>query len=79
MSTREISVFVDESGSYEPDRLSSRYYLVCMVFHDQDVDITTEVSDLESSLAAMGLNREFCVHRTISISAFSSGRHRMHA
>ena len=32
--TKEISVFVDESGSFEPDEESSRYYIVCFVFHD---------------------------------------------
>ena len=36
--TKEISVFVDESGSYDPDETSSLYYMVCLVFHDQDSD-----------------------------------------
>ena len=62
MRTREISVFIDESGSYEPDRMSSRYYLVCMVFHDQDIDISNEVTKLESALASIGLDRHHCVH-----------------
>lgn len=62
MRTREISVFIDESGSYEPDRRSSRFYLVCMVFHDQDIDISTEIEKLEVSLANMGLDRLHCVH-----------------
>ena len=39
----EISVFVDESGSFDPDRSSSRYYLVCMVFHDQEKDISRQI------------------------------------
>ena len=62
MRTREISVFIDESGSYEHDRLSSRYYLVCMVFHDQSVEISAEIEKLESTLEAMGLDRLHCVH-----------------
>jgi hypothetical protein len=62
MRTREISVFIDESGSYEEDRQSSRYYLVCMVFHDQDVDISDAIYKLELSLVAMGLDRLHCVH-----------------
>ena len=37
--TSEISVFVDESGSFDATDLASRYYLVCMVFHDQSDDI----------------------------------------
>ena len=61
-STKEISVFVDESGSFDPDRQSSRYYMVCMVFHDQDVDLTKEINTLEDALEAIGLPRTHCVH-----------------
>lgn len=62
MRTREVSVFIDESGSYEHDRQSSRYYLVCMVFHDQDIDITAEIEKLEVALESIGLDRLHCVH-----------------
>ena len=62
MRTREISVFIDESGCYEHDRQSSRYYLVCMVFHDQDIDISAEINKLEDSLESMGLDRCHCIH-----------------
>lgn len=51
--TKNISVFIDESGSFDPDRLSSRYYIVCMVFHDQSRDISREhfqVADLICTL-----------------------------
>ena len=48
--TKEISVFVDESGSFDPDRSSSRYYLVCMVFHDQEKDISRQIEVLEQNL-----------------------------
>jgi len=61
-TTKEISVFVDESGSFDPDRLSSRYYMICMVFHNQSVDISHEIDALEDSLASIGLNRRHCVH-----------------
>ena len=61
MRTREISVFIDESGCYEHDRQSSRYYLVCMVFHDQDIDISAEINKLEDSLESMGLDRNHFV------------------
>jgi len=49
----EISVFVDESGSFDAADLASRYYLVCMVFHDQSDDIATQVEKLESALSAI--------------------------
>ena len=60
--TKEISVFVDESGSFDPDRSSSRYYLVCMVFHNQECDISRQIGILEQNLELMGLPRSHCVH-----------------
>lgn len=61
-NTREISVFVDESGSFDPDRQSSRYYMICMVFHNQDIDISHEINALEDSLVSIGLDRNHCIH-----------------
>ena len=60
--TKEISVFVDESGSFESDEESSRFYLVCFVLHDQSADISEWVGNLEDYLDARGLGREHCVH-----------------
>ena len=61
---KEISVFVDESGSFVPlnEDPASPYYLLCMVFHDQDADIGEEIASLEDSLQSMGLERGHCVH-----------------
>ena len=56
-NTKEISVFVDESGSFDPDRQSSRYYMICMVFHNQDIDISHEINALEDSLESIGLKK----------------------
>ena len=60
--TKEISVFVDESGSFEPDAASSRFYLICFVLHDQSVDISPLVANLEFDLAARSLGANHCVH-----------------
>ena len=57
--TKEISVFVDESGSYDPDETSSLYYMVCLVFHDQDSDISREILKLEEAFAAITVKTEF--------------------
>ena len=62
MREKDISVFVDESGSFAPDGNSSRYYLICLVLHDQTADISEAVSTLEDSLDAMGLGRDHCIH-----------------
>ncbi|MBQ4385351.1 MAG: DUF3800 domain-containing protein [Kiritimatiellae bacterium] len=62
--TREISVFVDESGSFVPESMdsSSRQYILCMVFHDQSIQIADEIAKLEDALFQMGLKRGHCVH-----------------
>ena len=44
--TKRISVFVDESGSFDASDIASRYYIVCMVFHDQDEAIIAEINQL---------------------------------
>ena len=53
--TREISVFIDESGSFEPTVVSSRFYLVCLVFHNQSADISDAIARLEDALEGLGL------------------------
>lgn len=61
---KEISVFVDESGSFAPLEADpvSPYYLLCMVFHNQEDDISAEVERLSDTLQAIGLNRDHAIH-----------------
>ncbi len=59
---KEISVFVDESGSFEPGEGSSRFYIICFVLHDQSADISEYVRSLESSLEDCRLGAGHCVH-----------------
>jgi len=44
---RELSVFADESGDSESQ---SKYYLLTLVFHDQDDDITPNINKYEQAL-----------------------------
>ena len=62
MKETDISVFVDESGSFDSDDGSSRFYLICLVVHDQREDIEGDVAALEDSLASLGLGRGHCIH-----------------
>ena len=59
---KEISVFVDESGSFDPDVIASHFYLVCMVFHDQSASIAEGLHRLNDSLAELGLTEDHAVH-----------------
>ena len=43
---RELSLFIDESGS---DGLKEKYYLLTLVLHEQSVDISGYVSKSVSS------------------------------
>lgn len=60
--TKDISLFVDESGSFDPDEHSSRFYIVCFVLHDQSKSIVPLVESLENYLAVNGLGAKHCIH-----------------
>lgn len=49
---RELSVFIDESGS---DGLRDRYYLVTLVLHEQDDDLSRGIALYEQSLLSKEL------------------------
>lgn len=49
--TRELSVFADESGA---DGLDSKYYLLTLVFHEQDVSLADVLLPYERALAEKG-------------------------
>ena len=48
---RELSIFVDESGS---DGLSDRHYLLTVVMHDQSENIADSIAAYEGALRAKG-------------------------
>ena len=60
--TKEISVFIDESGSFDREDIASRYYLVCLVFHDQAVDLTEHFAKFDEELRNLGLGESHCIH-----------------
>lgn len=63
-TVKEISVFVDESGSFSPLEAdpTSPYYLLCMVFHDQNNDISADLKKLSESLQQIGLDGDHSIH-----------------
>lgn len=54
MSEKVLSVFIDESGDFGAFERHSPYYLVSMVLHDQDIDISEQISGLEYRLSNLG-------------------------
>lgn len=59
---KELSIFVDESGDFGEYTYHSPYYIITMIFHDQDVDITTQIQKFNYELEMLGLDRNHCVH-----------------
>ena len=58
---KELSVFVDESGDFGEYDYHAPYYIISMVFHNQDIDISEDVQDLERDLKNLGWTNH-CVH-----------------
>ena len=57
----ELSIFIDESGDFGEYDYHSPYYIITMVFHNQDDDISGPLAKLEQDLSNRGLP-EHCVH-----------------
>ena len=58
---RELSVFVDESGDFGEYDYHAPYYIISMVFHNQDLDISEGVQALERDLKNFRWTNH-CVH-----------------
>ena len=55
---KELSIFVDESGDFGEYSKHSPYYVLSMVFHDQSIDISKQLNNLNNRL----LNMEYDIH-----------------
>ena len=58
---RELSVFIDESGDFGAYETHSPYYIVTLVFHDQSVDISRSLSEMQSRMRQKGVP-DYTVH-----------------
>lgn len=61
MSEKVLSFFIDESGDFGPYDYHAPFYLVTMVLHDQDIDISRNIDDLESHLRNLGY-KQHAIH-----------------
>ena len=53
-----LSIFVDESGTFQYPDPDSRFYIVGMVFHDQDFDIHPLILHLDQNVEVLGLDKD---------------------
>lgn len=58
---KELSIFIDESGDFGEYEYHSPYYIITMVFHDQDISIGEPITKLSRELSYLGLH-DHCVH-----------------
>ena len=56
---KELSIFIDESGDFGAADLNSPYYLVTLVFHDQDNSIGDIIDKLKASVLNSGFDDTF--------------------
>ena len=54
--SRKLSIFVDESGDFGNLQPHSPYYLVTMLFHDQNDSITLDNTALDNNVRAIGFD-----------------------
>lgn len=58
---KELSIFVDESGDFGEYDHRAPYYIISMVLHNQQDDISNELQVLERELNNLGLPNH-CIH-----------------
>ena len=58
---KELSIFIDESGDFGEYDPRSPYYIITMVFHNQNEDIQQAVEKLNRELSYLGLD-DICIH-----------------
>lgn len=51
---RTLSIFIDESGDFGRFDYNAPYYMVAMVLHDQQVDISSDINSLDLRIADLG-------------------------
>lgn len=57
MSEKLLSVFIDESGDFGSYEVHSPYYLVAMILHNQNIDISDNIMGFENHLRNLGYAR----------------------
>lgn len=57
-----LSVFIDESGDFGLYEAHSPYYIICLLMHDQDKDITSQINHLKRHVVEMGFEENHAIH-----------------
>lgn len=60
--SKDLSVFVDESGDFGSYSKHSPYYILSFVFHDQSNDISNQLLHLKKDKIYLGYNENHAIH-----------------
>ena len=52
--SKTLSIFIDESGDFGVYDFKAPYYMVAMVLHDQQIDISNEIKSLDQKIRDLG-------------------------
>ena len=58
---KELSIFIDESGDFGEYSYHSPYYIITMVFHNQQENVLPAISRLNQELSYLNLDN-LCIH-----------------
>lgn len=58
---KELSIFIDESGDFGEYATHFPYYIITMVFHDQNSDVQPAITKLNQEFSYLNLN-DICIH-----------------
>lgn len=58
---KTLSIFIDESGDFGEYSKHSPFYIISMVMHNQDIDISNAIDKLNSNLKNCGMS-DICIH-----------------
>ena len=60
--SRELSIFIDESGDFGPVQVHSPFYVLSIVIHDQRDDISGQLDRIHDALRIRGFDPDHAVH-----------------
>ena len=65
LALKELSIFIDESGDFGEYDHRSPFYIISMVYHDQEKDIKPAIERLDNELRNLNLD-DICFQLTSS-------------
>lgn len=59
---KELSIFIDESGDFGPFEPHSPFYIITLVFHYQQHDISDQIVHLRNHIVEQGFDSNHAIH-----------------